>query len=86
MRVDVDVPRALTHISTGVVYASPGVVNMPPCVLCDTQANTSVSQERNRMEYRTQNGKGKRKRTGIQTTQNQSLHIRRLRARDSRRR
>ena len=26
-------PKAFTHISTGVVYASPGVVNMPPCVL-----------------------------------------------------
>ncbi len=26
-------PRAFTHISTGVVYASPGVVKMPPCVL-----------------------------------------------------
>jgi hypothetical protein len=28
-----DIPRALTHMSTGVVYASPGVVNIPPCVL-----------------------------------------------------
>ena len=26
-------PRAFTHISTGVVYASPGVVKIPPCVL-----------------------------------------------------
>jgi hypothetical protein len=26
-------PRALTHMSTGVVYASPGVVKIPPCVL-----------------------------------------------------
>lgn len=28
-----NVPRALIHISTGVVYASPGVVKIPPCVL-----------------------------------------------------
>lgn len=27
------VPRDFIHMSTGVVYASPGVVNMPPCVL-----------------------------------------------------
>ena len=26
-------PRAFTHMSTGVVYASPGVVKIPPCVL-----------------------------------------------------
>jgi hypothetical protein len=26
-------PRAFTHMSTGVVYASPGVVKIPPWVL-----------------------------------------------------
>ena len=36
-----DAPSALTHISTGVVYASPGVVKMPPCVL-DTRTTLSA--------------------------------------------
>jgi hypothetical protein len=30
---EINSPKAFTHISTGVVYASPGVVNIPPCVL-----------------------------------------------------
>ena len=36
-----DAPSALTHISTGVVYASPGVVKIPPCVL-DTVSTLSA--------------------------------------------
>ena len=35
-------PSAFTHISTGVVYASPGVVNMPPCVLQGCQIAVCV--------------------------------------------
>ena len=31
--MDNNTPSALIHISTGVVYASPGVVKIPPCVL-----------------------------------------------------
>lgn len=33
-------PKAFTHISTGVVYASPGVVKMPPCVLHTVASET----------------------------------------------
>lgn len=31
--INSNAPRAFIHISTGVVYASPGVVKIPPCVL-----------------------------------------------------
>ena len=36
-----DAPSALTHMSTGVVYASPGVVKIPPWVL-DTRSMLSA--------------------------------------------
>jgi hypothetical protein len=40
-------PRALTHISTGVVYASPGVVKTPPWVLNETaERNQGVVKRR----------------------------------------
>ena len=42
-----DTPSALTHISTGVVYASPGVVKIPPCVL-DTGTTLSAHDPRDR--------------------------------------
>ena len=38
-----DTPSALTHMSTGVVYASPGVVKIPPWVL-EHEVNAVSSQ------------------------------------------
>ena len=46
-----DGPSALTHISTGVVYASPGVVKIPPCVL-DTRTTLSVDEPHDRYHCR----------------------------------
>ena len=43
-----DAPSALTHMSTGVVYASPGVVKIPPCVL---YTRTWLSAHRLRDRY-----------------------------------
>lgn len=34
-------PSPFSHISTGVVYASPGVVKIPPCVLYIAQCHLS---------------------------------------------